>query len=523
MIRYFIIFLYKFFYIYKFNLKFFYKKHSNIGYSYDFQNTIFINESYQRNTLYTENYLFNKKNNEIPNDFHTFDWLTVAKKIGGAQCITLAKKQIFDWHKKKYSKLSHLWISSLVARRLTNLIYNYDFFAVSSTEDEKKIIHKIILEHFLILNCEFKTLKIHDQDIVVPKIVLLMNLIYKKKTTNTIQILLKQIKNTIDQNGRHKSNNPSYQAEFVCQMHEIKNIFLFFNLKIPEEIENQIKSMTSTMLSFLHKDNTIALFNGSNNANLKDFIKTLNLVKDLKPKKLKNATDGIVVYEDKKKKLLLDITRPSSKKINQNLHAGTLSFEISGNKEKIITNCGSIETRHGKKPEYLRYSAAHSTIILNNTNISELVENKSYRRAPKKINFIFDENNNEIVWEASHDGYEKNFNKIIKRKILIFKDENKIIGKDSIISTKIKSNKILYNIRFHLMPHCSCLLTNNHKSVLIKTGLNESWIFESISPITVEDSIFVGDGKKLEQTKQIVISNYAEVTNKIENWSFKKI
>ena len=51
--------------------------------------------------------------------------------------------------------------------------------------------------------------------------------------------------------------------------------------------------------------------------------------------------------------------------------------------EKIVTNCGSMEKRHGKKPEYFRYSAAHSTLILNNTNISELSKN-SYRRIPKK-------------------------------------------------------------------------------------------------------------------------------------------
>ena len=77
------------------------------------------------------------------------------------------------------------------------------------------------------------------------------------------------------------------------------------------------------------------------------------------------------------------------KLLNQNLHAGTLSFEMSYDKEKIITNCGSIEKRIGKKPEFLRYSAAHSTIILNNTNISELVEKKSYKRIPQIIEYNY--------------------------------------------------------------------------------------------------------------------------------------
>ena len=36
---------------------------------------------------------------------------------------------------------------------------------------------------------------------------------------------------------------------------------------------------------------------------------------------------------------------PTNKEINHNLHAGTLSFELSCDNEKIITNCGSVEKR----------------------------------------------------------------------------------------------------------------------------------------------------------------------------------
>ena len=57
--------------------------------------------------------------------------------------------------------------------------------------------------------------------------------------------------------------------------------------------------------------------------------------------------------------------------ISSNLSAGTLSLELSGFGEKIFTNCGASES-FGKNPEYLRYSAAHSTIILQNTNVSEI-------------------------------------------------------------------------------------------------------------------------------------------------------
>tara|TARA_B100001013_G_C24535721_1_gene412563 strand:- start:83 stop:925 length:843 start_codon:yes stop_codon:yes gene_type:complete len=279
--------------------------------------------------------------------------------------------------------------------------------------------------------------------------------------------------------------------------------------------------MSSVLKNLFHKDNTLALFNGSNNSNLKSIININKLQKDINTKDLSNPKDGLAICEINKLKIFFDATKPTNKLISQNLHSGTFSIEISYDKEKIITNCGSIEKRIGKKPEFLRYSAAHSTIIINNTNISELVEKKSYKRVPENLIFNKDENEEFIVWEGMHDGYKNNFNYLVKRKLLISKKITKITGYDLIIRTNLKAKKMIYNIRFHLTPTCSCLLTNNQKAVLIKTN-NSSWIFESENKLTLEDSININDGKRIYKTKQIVISGYTLATKKKEKWSISK-
>ena len=53
-------------------------------------------------------------------------------------------------------------------------------------------------------------------------------------------------------------------------------------------------------------------------------------------------------------------------------------------------------------------------LIVNNTNISELVEKKSYKRIPKNISFSKREDDLKIYWESSHDGYKDNFKKELK-------------------------------------------------------------------------------------------------------------
>ena len=63
------------------------------------------------------------------------------------------------------------------------------------------------------------------------------------------------------------------------------------------------------------------------------------------------------------KKGFFDVVQPNKGLTSSNLSAGTLSIEVSGYGEKIFTNCGASES-FGNNPEYLRYSAAHSTIVL---------------------------------------------------------------------------------------------------------------------------------------------------------------
>ena len=46
------------------------------------------------------------------------------------------------------------------------------------------------------------------------------------------------------------------------------------------------------------------------------------------------------------------------------------------------------------------------------------------------------------------------------------------------------------------------ILTNDKKSVLIKTKNNRSWVFSAKSELYLENSVYIGDGKKIEQNQQ---------------------
>ena len=492
--------------------------YKNKIYEYNFQNIAFSDEVLLKKLFLN----IQDNSHEINDEYYLFDWLFIAKKMGGSENIKKIKKYILNWENTKLKKNTNIWNRNFISHRFINLIYNYDLYATSSAEKEKNIFQEIIIQHHLMLSFMLGKTDVNKLSLTELKASLLGKLIFGSNIDKDLLLLKKLILNHVDKNGFHKSYNAINQAHFINNLHEIKNLLLYFKIQTPNELNFQIINMSSLLLALIHKDSSLILFNGSNNIFSHEIFKLIKQAGDIKMKNLKNVSSGIAGYSDKNKKIFLDVVKPLNKSINNDLHAGTLSFEVSYNNEKIITNCGSAKKYFSKGPEYLRYSAAHSTLTLNNTNISELSANKSYKRVPQNISFNTVDTNDYIIWETSHDGYLKNYQKIIKRKLKIYKSVNLIEGQDEILTTKINSKSDSYSIRFHLMPNCNCLITNNKKSILIKTKLNHSWIFKSRSPLSLEDSIYVGSGKRVEQNKQIVIYGTIKNAKKTENWSLEK-
>ena len=319
----------------------------------------------------------------------------------------------------------------------------------------------------------------------------------------------------------HKSYNILEHAKFLNNLIEIRNIFLFFNIETSQNFKNNILAMTSILKTYQHADTSLPLFNGCNNnynKTIEQIFEKEQFVKTLTLTKFKN---GIAAYKDSKKIVFLDVVQPYNLGFHNELGSGSLAIELSAYGEKIITNCGGSEIG-GKNPAYLKYSAAHSTIILDNTNISEVREDGINSNYLKRVNFETSDEKNVITLSGTHNGYLTNYKKICKRTLFISKKRDLLRGEDTIISTQSIIKKNVYHIRFHLMPEISTTITENKKNIIIKTKKNNIWIFKSNKEIVIEKSIFVRDDIANE-TNQIVISGVTSLLNTKIMWSLEKI
>jgi len=465
------------------------------------------------------------KNNFVNNmkikDVHTFSFLFFYQKLGGKNGIELSKKNIFLWFKKfKYYK-NFPWNTEYASKRFINLLYSYDFVCSISNQKEINKINKILNFHIkrisFDLNSKKTSIMSYAEILALVLIECCKNSLSKKinkKIDNLINI-------QIDENSVHKSYNILEHAKFLNSLIEIRNIFLFFNIETSQIFKNNILAMTSVLKTYQHADTTLPLFNGCNNNHNKSIEKIFEKEQFVKSKKLTNFKNAIAVYKDSKKILFFDVVQPSSLEFHKDLNAGSLAIEISAFGEKLITNCGGSEMGGGN-PSYLKYSAAHSTIILDNTNISEINENSFNKNFIKKVNLEIKDDENLLKLSGTHNGYLTNYKKICKRSLIINKKRELFRGEDTIISTKSFIEKNAYHIRFHLMPGISTTITENKKNIIIKTKKNNIWMFRSNNKMLVEKSIFVNNDVAIE-TKQIVISGVTSQLNTKVEWSLEKI
>ena len=128
--------------------------------------------------------------------------------------------------------------------------------------------------------------------------------------------------------------------------------------------------------------------------------------------------------------------------------------------------------------------------------------------------------NNNI--EQFSENILKNYRKVCKRKLLIYKKINLFEGEDTIISTKSLIEKNVFDIRFHLMPGITTTNTENKKKIIIRTKNNNMRIIKSNNEIMIENSIYV-QNYMATQTSQIVMSGITSSLKNIIQWSLEKI
>jgi len=262
---------------------------------------------------------------------------------------------------------------------------------------------------------------------------------------------------------------------------------------------------------FRHGDGGLALFNDSMESEswLVDMVLTRA---DAKGKPLSTAPhSGFQRLHINRSLVILDAGPPTLSASDEHAHAGTLSFEMSIGKERMIVNCGA----HIGSNENWRYScrtsAAHSTLILEDTNSTEILTNGHLNVDDMTVTSRRDDENGNIWIEASHNGYEHLYGVVHRRRLYLANGGEDFRGEDSLIRTLPRQDSEpegrFFILRFHLHPQIRASLLHNRATVLLRLPSGQGWRMRANGgEIEINESVYLGVFGEIKRCEQITLS-----------------
>ncbi len=454
---------------------------------------------------------------------HSFSWLSDLRSVSNNRARVLARDHISQWI-DTYTRWSPLaWQGDILGQRLTNWLTHFGFFASEAPQDFHDLFFLEVVKQARHLN---RTIM---KTVAGPgRIQGLKGLIYcgvalpgyENYLHNGLRHLETELDRQIFPDGGHYSRNPRIHMDVLADLVAIRETFVAAHIDVPAWLVGAIERIAPMLRTLRHADGGLAFFNGASTGN-PAIIDVLLSKSNVKTRAISSAPHtGFHRLSAGRTIVLMDTGAPPPEVANKWAHAGTLAFEMSAGKDRIIVNCGMPEDTSADWQQALRSTAAHSTIVVDDVNSTEVNLDGGYLRRPGHVTSSRREIDGSAIIEASYDGYSKPFGVVHRRLIMLAPDGGEIQGEDNIIG----SGGHRYNLRFHLHPNVQATVLQDKCSALLKPRRGAGWRFTCTDrPIALEESIYFDGSRTRRRTQQIVVFGPLGDTGATIKWRLSRI
>ena len=318
--------------------------------------------------------------------------------------------------------------------------------------------------------------------------------------------------------GGHRSRSPSVQLKVLLDLVDIRTVLRAAKIEVPGALQDAIDRAAPLLRLFRHGDRRLALFNDSleEDGVLLDLVLTRS---ETKGRGIAHAADtGFERLQADKTLVVVDTGKRPPPGFDSHAHAGALSFEMSHGRERVIVNCGAYR---GPKPSWSRVaraSAAHSVLVVADTNSTEIRDDGAVNRAPTSVSCERAEHEGQQWISATHDGYRERFGLIYTRELFLAADGEDLRGEER-LSGRPGAN---FAVRFHLHPSIQASLVDDEAAALLRLPSGVRWRLRAAgAEMTLGESIYLGSGE-LRKTQQVVLSGTAAPGGTAVRWALRR-
>jgi len=227
--------------------------------------------------------------------------------------------------------------------------------------------------------------------------------------------------------------------------------------------------------------------------------------------------------------VVLDAAPPPAQKLAAHGSASTLAFEMSDGGQRLVVNCGG----PGLLPtdlsdglvNGLRTTAAHSTLVLADTNSTNILADGSLGKGVEDVAIDRSEDNDASRLEASHDGYVRAFGMVHKRSLMLGNDGKELRGADQLQPRGRKKirDSASYAVRFHLAPGIEATTTADGMGAILRSKGAPPWNFRCRGgSLTIEDSLWIDGRGRPQPTLQLAVTGDISALGGEIGWQFRR-
>jgi len=218
--------------------------------------------------------------------------------------------------------------------------------------------------------------------------------------------------------------------------------------------------------------------------------------------------------------LLVDAAAPPPPGRDRDAHAAPLALEMSAGRERLIVNCGTDPEAGQAWRAAQRATAAHSTLILDDTNAVAVIDGGGLAGRPEVTGRRETGQDGEILLQLSHDGYRSSLGVVHKRRIYLSAD-----GTDLRVEERIAGpGDHAATLRLHLDPAVRASLLADGAGALLRLPSGQGWRlrFAGGRP-RIESSVYFGAGAPQRKTEQIVVETGMSQAGPPLRWALQRI
>jgi len=341
--------------------------------------------------------------------------------------------------------------------------------------------------------------------------------------------LARALAGSVGEDGGISGRSPAALLDAIMLLTLLRETYAARRLDPPEAQSRALAQMASALLGVCHGDRGLASWQGGIPVD-GDTLAEIVAATGARVRPLRQALDwGYQRLAQQRTVLIVDAAPPPVARVMEGGCASTLAFEFSDGPDRIVVSCGGARGADLRLPpalaEGLRTTAAHSTLVVDNSNSTAIHPDGTLGRGVGEMELSRQETDTASRIEASHDGYVRRHGVIHRRRIALGADGRDVRGEDNLIPAgrRRKAAAIPFAVRFHLHPGVQVSPTADGAGALLRTPSGAAWQFRANgATLGIEESVWI-DGRGIpRETQQLVLTGESPAGGTSVSWLFHR-